>query len=350
MKRKRVSCLVFPLVLLLLSVLFAGGVLLPLFREHFERQKVDVPAFSGRWFEKEIDGQYFFVTLNDGAMFYFEVENTEQVTLQFRVITQLEIPYFAYRIDGGEFTRAPITQGTIQLPNQERHLVQVVIDGMTEREDKWNGEIGVAFAGIDSHGGSVEGTLPKQKRILFIGDSITEGVKALGDHAMSEYNSATHSFPWYTAELLDAEPYFIGFGATGITMTGSFNTTAEMLDYFSAARPIADNQLPDCDLIVLNTGTNDLEASKEVFVAGYQEVVLKLHDRYPDRTILCMIPLTQLHAEDIREAVQGYDWCHVIETVDWEVSYTDGIHPDAAGAGEIAENLALYVTEQLKWK
>lgn len=348
MKKKMVSCLVFPLILLLLSVLFAGAVVLS--GEHSEEKKVDEPAFSGRWFEKEIDGQHLFVTLNDGAMFYFEVKDTEQVTLQFRVITQLEMPYFAYRIDGGEFARAPITEGTIQLPDQERHLVQVVIDGMSEREDKWNGEIGVAFAGIDSHGGSIEGTLPKQKRILFIGDSITEGVKALGDNAVSEYNSATHSFPWYTAEMLNAEPYFIGFGATGITMTGSFNTTAKMLDHFSVTRPIADNQLPDCDLIVLNTGTNDHEASKEVFVAGYQEVVLKLHDRYPDRSILCMIPFTQLHAEDIREAVQGYNWCHVIETVDWEFSYTDGVHPDAAGARVIAGNLVLYVTEQLKWE
>lgn len=296
--------------------------------------------FSGRWFPKEINGKNMMVTVNDGAMLYFKTEGTDYVTAEFTEISQLETPYFAYIIDEGEPVRQKITDGAISLPDQGEHVVQIVVDGMAEREDKWNGEIGVAFHKIVSHGGKITGVVPEKKRIMFIGDSITEGVMALGNVAVSGYNSATHSFPWYTAKELDAEPYFVGFGATGIVETGSFNNCSNMLDYYSASRAA---EIPECDLIVLNTGTNDLETDSSTFIEGYKEVVLKLHDRYPDVQIVCMIPFTQLHGEDIHNAVTDYPWCYVADTAEWKLTYTDGIHPDREGARKAAEYLAEYI-------
>jgi len=296
--------------------------------------------FSGRWFSKEVDGKTLMVTVNDGAMLYFKTEGTDQVTAEFVEISQLETPYFVYIVDEGEPVRQKITDGVILLPDQKEHIVQVVVDGMTEREDKWNGEIGVAFDTIHSNGGKITGVTPEKRRIMFIGDSITEGVMALGTEAVSDCNSATNSFAWYTAKALDAEPYFVGFGATGITETGSFNNCSNMLDYYSASRSA---ETAECDLIVLNTGTNDLEADSSVFIEGYREVVWKLHERYPDVQIICMIPFTQLHSEDIRNAVMDYSWCHVVETAEWELTFTDGIHPDQAGAGKAAEYLSEYI-------
>lgn len=296
--------------------------------------------FSGRWFSKKIDGKSLMVTVNDGAMLYFKAEGTDHVTAEFVEISQLETPYFAYIIDEGEPVRQKITDAVIMLPDRDEHVVQIVIDGMAEQEDKWNGEIGVAFHKIDGNGGKITGVVPEQKRIMFIGDSITEGVMALGDAAVSRCNSATNSFPWYTAKELGAEPYFVGFGATGIVKTGSFNNCSNMLDYYSAARAA---EIPECDLIVLNMGTNDLDVDSSVFVEGYREVVLKLHDRYPDVQIVCMIPFTQLHREDIHNAVTDYTWCHVVETSEWELTYTEGIHPDQEGAKKAAAYLAEYI-------
>lgn len=305
---------------------------------------------SGRWFEKNIAGQKAWVTLNDGAMIYFKVKGTNVVDVHFLEITALETPYYAYVIDNGEPVRQLITESRIILPDDKEHLITVVVDGMTESEDKWNGEIGVAFTGIDCGSGEIRGFMPEKKRILFIGDSITEGVLALGNEANSNGNSATHSFPWYTAGMLDAEPYFIGYGATGIFMTGSFSRCADMLDYLSASRPVSKEEIPFCDLVVINMGTNDHEADGKTFVQGYREILLKLHDRYPHVKIFCMIPFTQLHSGDIRRAAQEYPWCVVVETEEWDITYTDGIHPDAAGAEQIGERLAEIIGKEEGWQ
>ncbi len=297
-------------------------------------------TLSGRWFEKEIGGQRTWVTLNDGAMIYFKTEGTDTLDIHFLEITALETPYYAYVIDHGEPVRQLITEKRIVLPDDKEHRITIVVDGMTEFEDKWNGEIGVAFTGVDCHGGKITGLMPEKQRILFIGDSITEGVMALSDEANSNGNSATHSFPWYAASLLNAEPYFIGYGATGIFATGSFSNCADMLDYLSATRPVSKEDIPTCDLAVINMGTNDHEIDGETFVQGYREILLKLHDRYPHIRIFCMIPFSQLHSEDIKRAAEEYSWCVVVETADWELTYTDGIHPDAAGATQAGERLA----------
>ncbi len=305
-------------------------------------------ALSGRWFAKEIDGQKAWVTLNDGAMIYFEVKGTDTLDVHFLEITALATPYYAYVIDDGEPVRQLITESRIDLPDDKEHRITIVVDGMTEFEDKWNGEIGVAFTGVDCGSGEIKGFRPEKKRIIFIGDSITEGVLVLNTEGNSNSNSATHSFPWYTARLLDAEPYFIGYGATGIFMTGSFSRCTDMLDYLSATRYISKENIPACDMAVINMGTNDHEIDGEMFVYGYREILLKLHDRYPDIKIFCMIPFSQLHSEDIRRAAEEYPWCVVVETAEWDITYTDGIHPDAAGAGQVGERLAEVIAEETK--
>lgn len=310
------------------------------------------PAFelSGRWFEKEIDGQKAWVALNDGAMIHFMTEGTNVLDIGFLEITALETPYYAYVIDGGEPVRQLITERRIILPDDKGHWITIVVDGMTEFEDKWNGEIGVAFTGIDAGSGETIGFSPGKKRILFIGDSITEGVMALSSEANSNGNSATHSFPWYTAKHLDAEPYFMGYGGIGIVMPGSFSRCADMIDHLSAARPISIEEMPSCDLAVINIGTNDHEVEPEVFIQGYREVLQKLHETYPNIKIFCMIPFTQLHGGDIRAAAGEYPWCVTVETEGWDITYTDGVHPDAAGAEQIGKELAKVIIKEAGWQ
>lgn len=302
-------------------------------------------ALSGRWFQTIINGEQCFNTVTQGAMVYFQIRGTDSFDIKFVDRTMLNTPYFAYTIDGGELQRQTVSENHIELPDTEEHKVTLVMDGMDEREFKWGEEIGFAFSDIDCHDGEMNGYIPKQKRILFLGDSIVEGCMTLGDKAESEYNSATHSVSWYTASALFAEPYFIGYGGSGIEVGGSFNTTANSLDYLSEKRPIPTDDYPKCDLIVLNTGTNDYETKDGVFANHYDELLQKLHEHYPKVAIVCVIPFNQTHAKQIRETAEQYDFAYTVETAGFYFSTYDGIHPDDEGAQKVAGLLVDFITK-----
>lgn len=296
-------------------------------------------GYMGRWFEKEINGVTHEVTLSDGSSCYFLTHDTDSITVNFTVITSGKTPYFAYRIDGGEPVRQKITLPKINLPDSGYHVVSIIADGMTEGEGKWNNEIGFALRSVDAGEGTIKGLMPTGKTFLFFGDSITEGIRALNMNADSDGNSATNAYSWLCCQNLGVNLYNAGYGATGIGSVGSFNTLRNTVDHFSAKRGIDESFVPDA--IVVNHGTNDGGMSGAAFQKGYKEAIEKIHTMYPNATVFAMVPFAQTHAADIREAVKDLAYVTLVETENWNISYTDGVHPNAAGAkiagGKLAE-------------
>ncbi len=299
----------------------------------------EAPYYMGRWFDKDIDGIPHKITLTDGAHLYFMVENATSFDVAFTVITTGAEPYFAYSIDGGEPVRQHITEPTVTLPDTGRHTVRIIADGMTEGEGKWDQEKGFAVRSITpSEGGSLIGIRPTEKVIFFYGDSITEGIRALNMNATSDGNSATNAYSWQCAEALGATPYLIGYGATGILMTGSFHTMQNAIDYLSDGRPVDKSVTPD--VIVVNHGTNDGGQDRKTFEEALTATLGHLRETYPDTPIVYLIPFNQAHARVIASAVESMDNAYVVETKGWRITYTDGLHPDAAGAKYAGEKLA----------
>ena len=299
----------------------------------------EAPYYMGRWFDKDIDGTPHKVTLTDGAHLYFMVENATSFDVVFTVITTGEEPYFAYSIDGGEPVRQHITEPTVTLPDTGRHTVRIIADGMTEGEGKWDKEKGFAVRSVTpSEGGSIIGIKPTEKIIFFYGDSITEGIRALNMNATSDGNSATNAYSWQCAETLGVTPYLIGYGATGILMTGSFHTMQNAIDYLSDSRPADKSVTPD--VIVVNHGTNDGGQNRKTFEEALTATLGHLRKTYPDTPIVYLIPFNQAHARVIASAVESMDNAYVVETKGWRITYTDGLHPDAAGAKYAGERLA----------
>ena len=303
----------------------------------------DQPYYMGRWFDKEIEGENHKVTLTDGAHLYFLIENAASFDVTFTVITKTEEPYFAYSIDGGEMIRQHITQPTVTLPDTGHHTVRIVADAMTEGEGKWDRERGFALKSVTpSEGGSIVGIKPTEKVIFFYGDSITEGIRALNMNATSDGNSATNAYSWQCAETLGVTPYLVGYGASGLIMTGSFSTMLNAIDYLSDGRPVDDSVTPD--VIVINHGTNDGGQSRKKFEEAMDATITRLQEKYPDTPIVYLIPFNQAHARVISEKLKDTANIYVVETKDWSITYTDGVHPDAAGAKAAGEQLAAALT------
>lgn len=312
------------------------------YKQHNLSQNKNI-TFEGRWFFKEIDGNGFYIALNQGTMMYFSVENTETIDVYFHDFLKKGTPYYAYSIDNGDMIRQKITEKQITLPDKKKHLITIVVDGMYASEERWTNEHGVAFEKIDCHGGIIEKTMYDKKKILFIGDSITEGIMSIGVAGNCEDNSAVNSYTWHTSQKLGAEPYFLAYGGIGISEKGSFTYVSDVLDNLSSIRKT--QTMPECDLIVFNIGSNDVSITSEKFITEYQSIIIDLHKRYPGINIICMVPINQRHAEDIRQAIENYDWCYLAETADWDIVSFDGTHPIGDGCKDMANKLVEFIEE-----
>jgi lysophospholipase L1-like esterase len=162
-------------------------------------------------------------------------------------------------------------------------------------------------------------------------------------NATSDGNSATNAYSWQCAEALGATPYLIGYGATGILMPGSFSTMQNAIDYLSDGRPVEDGVIPD--VIVVNHGTNDGGQNRKTFEDALTATLTHLREKYPDTPIVYLIPFNQAHSRVIPGVVEKMENAYVIETRGWKISYTDGIHPDVAGAKYAGEQLAAALVE-----
>ena len=291
----------------------------------------DPVGYVGRWFDTSVNGVQCKGTINAGSEFYFKVSGTSHVDLLFEPNHAAQTPYFAYSIDGGTLVRQLITVPRLPELTTDEHLIRVVIDGLTEWEDKWVGEKGIAFNRVEvDAGGTIKGILPMNRIGEFYGDSITEGVRVLSMEANADGNSASGAYPFIACDKLNAISHRVGFGLTGATKGGSGGVPklSEVIDNMTQNRKVPYH-IPD--FIVINHGTNDGDADSATFKANYNSALEKLRIKYSGVPIFTMIPFNQRHAQDIRDCVADKSYCYLVETSNWNVTFTDGGHPDING-------------------
>lgn len=305
----------------------------------------------GRWFDKVVDGTNRKCTNADGSSILFKVSGASIIYVGLNSITTPEhTPYFAYSVDGGEFVRQKITNTGISLPDEKEHIVWIVVDGMGENDPvaggKWTGSIGVYFTGITN---GVKNALEyNNKQIMFIGDSIVEGINVLGVGATADTNSSINGFAFKTARLLNSIPLLCGYGGTAVLGNASFHRPIEAIDYNMNGIP-SNEQNPD--IIVIEHGYNDASIiaagtyTSDDFKTAYNELLDRIKIKYSGVPIICMIPFKQSLAEEIRECAESRSYCYVVETNGWGVTYTDTAHPNIVGANIAAEKLAICISD-----
>ena len=305
------------------------------------------PGFVGRWFEKKFGGVNHMVTLNDGSSFYFLTDGAKSFNVEFTLITD-QTPYFAYSIDGSDPVRQLITSPTVELPNQGKHIVRIFTDGMWAYEGKWDSEKGFAYKKVSVDEGVLLGIMPQSKIIAFYGDSITEGIAALGKGNSNEVNSATSAYPYFCCEALEAVSYNVGYSSSGVCKSGSFKPFITAIDNISSKTAVDDSFKPD--VIVVNHGTNDVSYGKQEFITSLKNALDRLMEKYPDTPIFYMIPFGQYRAADIRATIglyMGKVDITIVETNGWGIQLTDNYHPTPQGAKVAGEKLAAAIEARL---
>lgn len=303
-------------------------------------------AFIGRWFDKTINGTSRKCANADGSSILFKVSGASTIHVGlFALSTPIHTPYFAYSVDGGAFVRQKISNTGIALPDSGEHIIWIVVDGMGENDPvaggKWYGSVGVYFTGVTN--GTKTALDFSNRQIMFIGDSIVEGINALGTDATANSNSAINAFAFKTARLLNSVPLLCGYGGTAVLGNSSFHKPIEAIDYNMDGVEV-NEQNPD--IVVVEHGYNDGTLvtggaySEADFADGYNKLLNRITVKYPGVPIVCMIPFKQSLAAKIRECASTRSHCYVVETKGWDVTYSDAAHPDANGATVAASNLA----------
>lgn len=340
------------------STAFKAETILPAIRlkdygiPRFTAKQEEKYTYYGRWFDHDADGKIFKAANADGSSFAFRISGATKLNVGLYPITTPEsTPYFAYSIDGNDFVRQKITNTTIPVSDRGEHWVWIVIDGMGENDPvaggKWYGTVGVYFAGVSTDG-TVCGADASNRQIMFVGDSIVEGINVLGAGANADTNSATNGFAFKTARLLNAIPLLCGYGGTAILGNSSFHKPLEAIDYNQNGIPV-NEQHPD--IICIEHGYNDGTLvsngtyTTDDFKAGYNALLDRISIKYPGVQIVCVIPFKQSLRQEIIDCVAGRRYCHVVETASWEITYTDSAHPNKSGASIASEKMA---TEILK--
>jgi lysophospholipase L1-like esterase len=223
-----------------------------------------------------------------------------------------------WRIDNGPMTQASVTSVvTLTIPaatlgnsDVPYHLLEVIVKSTTETANRW-ANIGsaagtaVIFTGLTlDAGASVLAPLAAPKTILCYGDSITEGVRTVGESSANDTdrNDAALGWAYRLGTLLGAEVAVVGFGASGLSITGSggvpFFGSSYNLQYAGQARSFAAPP----DLIVTNIGTNDGSTNT---VAAMKGVLNGLIAACPGKPIAVLRPFNGNQAANLQAAIAG---------------------------------------------
>lgn len=304
----------------------------------------DTYGTIGRWFKKTVDGVECLVSIYIGSELYFKVIGTSKLALNFKQVSNGDMPSIVYFIDDRPKVKIQVTASPMVIANNldssKEHFVRIKIEGITESNKVWVNEEGLIFAGgtVDA-GGIISGIKPKNKRILFLGDSITAGLSV---YSATETQPMSHggstNYAAICTQKLNAVDIRVAFGFTGIVNPGPNSIPPAMgyIDYMTATRP-ETGEFPD--LIVVNYGTNDASEDKtQSFITGYPKLLDKLTIKYGELPIFAVIPFNQSRVEEIKNAVAGRSNVFLVDTATW--NYAGVTHPNAEDSLWLGENLA----------
>ena len=304
-------------------------------------QPTDLIKFAsrtGRWTVKKINNMPTLYTTNLGSYLRFKVSNAKkcQITVLPNQNSLSPSQVFAFRVDGGKWQRAQASLEKIDIPlDSTLHTIEIMAAGNSDIDEVWQGNEGFAIKNIYLDSGKIMAA-PQRPLVNFIGDSITAGCWVVGNHPAADYRPETN-YAGICADLLNVDSVRIAYSAGGVLRpaTGGVPTADVFLGKIDDQTLWTPNHP---DLTVINLGVNDRRFPLAQFTAAFDLFIQQIKLTFPHTPLAIMIPFSQTFASEIRKIATKHN-CSIIETKTWSHSFTDGLHPDQAGA--IAEGKML---------
>ena len=209
------------------------------------------------------------------------------------------------RVELAPSVAAAVPADTAALPF---HLLEVVVKSTSEGLPRWSapGATTVVVAGLTlARGAAVAAPAGLPTRVLFFGDSITEGVRTVNETAArdTDRNDATMGWAYAQRGLLGVEAGIIGFGGTGLTVAGSGGVPPLPRSFGSILPGVARQVDATVSLVVLNEGTNDVHAAAAEVTAALARTLDGLLSLYPKARIAVLRPFAGTQAEALQAGI-----------------------------------------------
>ncbi len=302
-------------------------------------------------------------TVNSGSRVILRFTG-RHITATFDQSTVTHPPQIYARVDRGASTLYTVDRNQLDLTPRGLagggvHTLEIAVKDVDERANRWNPPLqsGLLLTGfrLDRGARTVPPPAPSNRRIEFLGDSITQGVRALGPEIGVRGSDATKGYAWLTGQALRANFRPVGFGAQGILRSGGGQVppAAQTLRFNFAGSPIDPSFVPQA--VVVNQGTNDALARVDpiLFQNAYLDYLRQIRGVWPSAWIFAVRPFGGYFAREIAAAVAatGDRRVSYVDTTGWlpAAAYEDGLHPTYAGHRSVARRLLPLVAGRLGW-
>ena len=257
-------------------------------------------------------------------------------------------------VDDGAKIEAELTHFMkIRANDNGTHHVKVIYKSAVEIHSRFYHPLDgkISLKGIDAYNLVA---LPNDNRlkIEFIGDSITEGVLATSEkpeqlEVYPEYqdnrvyaDDVTETYAWKTAKILNLRPYFMGYGAVGLTRSGCGEYPPAAVGYPYCFDEGETNFEPD--IVMCNHGAND-RGNADRYFNEYEKMLDLIRQKHPNALVVVLGAFVGFNAEELTAFVKEYNKnnnCAV------KYIYTKGIvpeeplHPSASSHTILSKHIA----------
>lgn len=279
-------------------------------------------------------------------------------------------PVIRWQVDSGPMHTYRLAAGDVQIPLNSSslaagtHTCKIWFVASEYAQDRWTVPLeALRITGLTlDTGGSAAAPTLLPRRILFFGDSITEGARTESAHNdPTRDDDATHAFTYTCAAALGAELGVVGVAQQGWTVPGqgSVPNFAAAWPFHFTGKPRVFSPSPD--YVVVVQGVNDALAPADPLQvkAAAQSWLVAARAAMPSSRLCIVVPFGGFEREALTQAVQAYKAAHASDTrvflIDLGVSVQtgltapsgapsqrshDGIHPNAAASEALGTQLA----------
>jgi len=296
-------------------------------------------------------------TVNTGSRLLFTFVGTRLIA-HVDVTDVLLKPQVYVTIDGRSHLvtlTQPVIALAATLPNR-LHTVAIDVKSLDAGGARWARPLTTAvnLTALDLGPGGHLMARPRSASLHFefYGDSITEGIKALGpDYSMADAD-ATRSFATLVSRAFRADDAELGFAGQGVINPGLGGVGAASNSFGHVLAAQAAQGSPP-DAVVVNFGENDTQASAQEFTDAYRAYLRQIRAAYPKTWIFAVHSLNGDHAQDITAAVRPLSDRKIVDvdTSGWipPASTYDGQHPTAWGHRQVAARLIAVIKAKTGW-